>query len=196
MSDAALLIEEEEWKVIQAYPCYAVSNLGRVKRIIPGKTRKICSILKPLPHSNGYRTVSLGNGDGKFKKVLIHLLVANAFLGAPPSDKHQINHKDGDKTRNCTLNIEWATVGENLKHAYKIGLHKPMERKGRYGGPHNARFYEGEVWLIKRLLHGKIRQCVIAKMFECSQTIISDINRNISYQTPESFEGWGRRRFK
>jgi len=72
---------------------------------------------------NGYaRTALFKNGKGKH--VLIHRLVAEAFLPNPQSLAY-VNHKDGDKLNNDVSNLEWCDASQNMKHAYSNGLVKP-----------------------------------------------------------------------
>ena len=75
-----------------------VSNHGRVRTangiITEGSERP-----------NGYRQAGI-NG----KTHYVHRLVAQAFLGPPPSEKHtQVNHIDGDPANNRADNLEWVT---------------------------------------------------------------------------------------
>ena len=51
----------------------------------------------------------------------VHRLVAKKYL-PNPENKRTVNHKDGDRTNNCVDNLEWATIGENLKHARDNGM--------------------------------------------------------------------------
>ena len=70
------------------------------------------------------------NGDRHSASV--HRLVAMAFLGEPPSDKVEVNHKDGNKENNAIGNLEWVTRSENMKHAIaKLGMVPPTS-KGCY----------------------------------------------------------------
>ena len=66
----------------------------------------------------GYPTVK----DKYHNNVLTHRLVAKAFL-APDPVRSIVNHKDGDKTNNNVSNLEWCTLGENVLHALRAGLH-------------------------------------------------------------------------
>lgn len=59
------------------------------------------------------------------KTRAVHQLVAEAFIGRRPS-QHETNHKDGNKANNCAANLEWCTSGQNQRHAYASGLHRPM----------------------------------------------------------------------
>ena len=64
---------QEQWKIIEEFPNYMVSDLGNVKRI---KTNKI---LKADSVKGGYLRVKLYNKDN-VKKVLIHRIVCQSFI--------------------------------------------------------------------------------------------------------------------
>lgn len=107
----------EIWKDIPNYKGYQVSNLGNVKNV---NTEKI---LKG-GIKRGYREVILIK-DNKRKYKLVHRLVAETFI-PNMNDYPQVNHIDGNKLNNNISNLEWCTRSENMKHAYKIGLEKPL----------------------------------------------------------------------
>lgn len=124
------LFQIEEWKDIEGYSNYQVSNKGRVrskqrtieqyghkknyKRTIPGK------ILKPRRQNGGYLLVWLSY-KGEKKALTVHRLVATAFIGK--NDKLDVNHKDGNKQNNCVENLEFVTRSENIKHDYRVLRH-------------------------------------------------------------------------
>lgn len=116
----------EEWKEVIGYEKYSVSNYGRVKSFVRNNPK----ILKGNI-SFGYFQVALTGINGIFSPG-IHRIEGIAFLGLPPSDKHQINHKNGFKTDNFVLNFEWVTNSQNQKHAYRLGLNF-SHMKGKFG---------------------------------------------------------------
>jgi hypothetical protein len=104
------------WKPVVGYELlYEISNISEVRSI--GKNGYI---LNQRENWGGYKTVTLHkNGEGRTQYV--HRLLAKAFL---PNDgaKCCVNHKNGNKLDNTLVNLEWVTQGENMKHAYQIGL--------------------------------------------------------------------------
>lgn len=106
----------EQWKDIQGYEnLYQISNTGRVKslpryddygRFYPEK------ILKPEMLRKGYLRVKLGSRKDSFEKIMVHRLVATAFIPNPES-LPQINHKNEDKTDNRVENLEWCDNSYN-----------------------------------------------------------------------------------
>lgn len=163
---------EEEWRPIRESPDYAVSNLGRVKRITDScRQYKAGMILKQNHHPKGYLYCALYK-DGKSKNRFIHHLVLEEFIGPRPL-REECNHQDGVKRNNTPDNLEWATHSENEKHAYRTGL----KFQGAGDDCQNSKLKSGEVWLIKKLLaSGILRQGAIAKMFRVGRENISAIH--------------------
>jgi len=106
----------EVWKDIPGYEGrYEASSLGRIRSMPRGVIRK------QETDGGGYKRVTLAKTGEKKKWLLVHRLVALAFL-SNPEDKPQINHRDGVKANNCVSNLEWCTAKENKDHAMAHGL--------------------------------------------------------------------------
>jgi hypothetical protein len=116
----------ELWKTIPQFPDYAVSNMGRVKRLTFYRSTKVGKVLKPNV-VRGYLHVSV-NGRGYAPPI--HVLVARAFI-PNPLNLPQVNHKDLDK-KNCTVdNLEWVTAQQNHQHALAYGLWSKPHKTGK-----------------------------------------------------------------
>ena len=101
----------EVFKDVPGYEgLYQVSNLGNVKSLITGK------ILSPGIDKGGYLKVSLYK-SGEYKKLLVHRLVAIAFI-PNPSNYPEVNHKDENKQNNCVDNLEWCTSQYNREYSF------------------------------------------------------------------------------
>lgn len=102
----------EEWKTIEEFPQYKVSNLGRVVNI---KKNKLMTItIRP----NGYCVVKLSkNNIARERKV--HRLVAIAFI-LNPNNYDCVNHKNEDKTDNRVENLEWCDHQYNNTYGNRI----------------------------------------------------------------------------
>lgn len=154
----------EEWRQIKDFPDYAVSNFGRVKRIVDSKNGKRAGLIRRLANGRGgYMTIMLTNEEGRRLKM-VNVLVIEAFGPPRPSSDHECHHKDSVRNNNNIENLEWFTKPENISHAVAIG-----NKVGIKGEKSNlSRLKNGEVWLIKKILvEGKsIAKTTIAKMFK------------------------------
>lgn len=98
---------EEQWKDVVGYEkIYEVSNLGQVRNYHTGQ------ILKGVYDKDGYLRLSL-HKNKKGKNVLIHRLVATAFIPNEDEEKNMIDHINRIKTDNNVSNLRWVTNGQN-----------------------------------------------------------------------------------
>ena len=100
----------EVWKVLDLYPKYSISSLGRLKRNFDNK------IINGYKNKKGYIRFDLCV-DGKRIVKHAHRLVAESFIDNI-DNKPYINHKNGIKTDNRVENLEWCTPKENSTHAF------------------------------------------------------------------------------
>jgi len=125
----------EVWKKHPKFKYMEVSNFGQVRNCKPysvqsnlkTKERSLTPRNKiySLHESHGYKYVSYSE-DGKGYTLRVHRLVAEIFIPNPDNLPY-VNHKDGDKTNNNVLNLEWCSAKENTDHAIKNNLMKPKE---------------------------------------------------------------------
>ena len=107
-----------KFKTIPCYVDYEASPCGKIR------SKKTGIVLKPKVQR--YESVGLFI-DKRYKYHNIHRLIAMTYLGAPPTEKHQAAHYDGDNFNNHVSNLRWATVKENMadkkRHGTLRGAH-------------------------------------------------------------------------
>jgi hypothetical protein len=117
----------EEWRDIVNFPGYQVSDAGRVRShnkvtssarfpVRHWKDRVLKPKINPKDRISRY---SLWK-DGKEYTVQAHRLVAEAFI--PGDTSLTVNHKDGNRQNNTVDNLEWLSIGDNIRHAFITGL--------------------------------------------------------------------------
>ena len=168
---------KEVWKPIRGFEVlYEVSNLGRIRsldkivdRSTKGRFLQKGKLLTPCDRGNDYLRVCI-RIKNKQTTFSVHREVAVAFLGDPPSNSHQVNHKNGNKQDNRAKNLEWVTPKENTIHAAKSGLHPRGERSGM------AKLTDKKVARIRKLYSsGKYSQTKLGAMFNVSQVLVGQI---------------------
>ena len=124
-------IDSQEWIPIHTLPGYEACIEYYVNRKGQVKSSKgtVERILKHIKHNSGYPAVKLTQriGKGKVLCVLVHKLVAFAFLGPPPTPYGRsagctlIRHIDNDRSNPSADNLEWCFHSAKDKEA-KIEL--------------------------------------------------------------------------
>ena len=135
---------KEQWKTIEEIDAYEVSDLGNVRRRLPGKPCgwygsspsqcQVGDIVIPSFRGKGYLVVGLFK-QGKRYRRSVHRLVAESFVPNPEGFS-QINHK-GEKTDNRACMLEWISPEEHTRDRVRRG------QQGM-GGVHR---YKGGKWV-------------------------------------------------
>lgn len=137
----SFLVMEEEFRPVDGYPGYYVSNLGRVKSM----KRKNPYIMSTHMSNQGYKE-AITFVDKKMKFLNIGRAVLVAFRGYPAEPwLCYCNYKNGN-FEDCTLdNLEWIVCETNQfydpKKSHRLGVLKPDVTKERMS---EAKFHQSD----------------------------------------------------
>ena len=114
-----------EIKGFEEFEGYGITSCGKVWSF---KTNRF---LKPSKNDKGYLKVWLTNGNGYGRTVVIHRLVALAYI-PNPNNLETVDHIDENKEHNYINNLRWMTREENknrswCKKVYCVELDKVFE---------------------------------------------------------------------
>jgi hypothetical protein len=119
----------EEWRGIQGWPEYEVSEFGRVRRVSGACGATVGRLLKPNKmKKSGYLLVCLSRHPLR-KFFLVHRLVAVSFIGEIPADK-EVCHDDGNKENCHKSNLRIDTRKGNMADQIRHGKTPRGERSG------------------------------------------------------------------
>ena len=175
---------EERWATIPRAIDYEISESGVVRRRIDSQNKTGGIVKKghtPKQHKDkdGYLHVQLICNEKKKRKLRVHRLVLEAFVGFCPKGM-ECNHIDGNKSNNHLSNLEWVTPEENIRHGVSTGLFPKGENSC------TAKLKDGDVRRIKKLLASEsykqkpkprtgLTNLGIARMFNVDESTISNI---------------------
>lgn len=174
----------ENWRPIPgAIGLYEASDMGRIRSVDRhvtnrvGITRLLRGRVRKLRLGNaGYLLVTLPAPIQASR--LVHRLVALAFLGEPP-DGHTVNHKNGVKTDNRASNLEYLSMGDNVRAAWDSKPWRPGHHPGESNG--SAKITEAQARHILAM-RGKRRQKDLAADFGISEVMVSLIHRRLAWK--------------
>ncbi|CAL6018616.1 Conserved_hypothetical protein [Hexamita inflata] len=98
----------EQFKYINGYPSYLVSNFGRIT-FNEDKVKRA-----PISISCGYYQITILN-EFRSNHYFIHRLVAQAFLGECP-ENHEVDHIDRNRQNNQLSNLRYVTRSQNSRN--------------------------------------------------------------------------------
>jgi len=166
----------EQWRPVVGHEgWYEVSSCGRIRRIRSASGTSSGFILRDRRAG--------GRSNKQYVQVVlceareltycwVHRLVAEAFIGPPPTSRHETNHRDSNSLNNHANNLEWMTRAENIEHARAAGrLHPPVFQGTEHGG---AKLSDDQVREIRRL-RGVMTQSRLAVRYGVSRQLISQI---------------------
>ena len=192
-----LFEDDEEWRDIVGYNgMYQVSNKGRI-RSFKYRNTKETYVLKQMINKKGYLIVGLSK-NGKRKTVIVHRIVAQAFI-PNPNKYPQINHKDENKTNNNIDNLEWCTNSYNHNfgtHNERVGLantgkERTQESRERYKKSQERRRDKIAYRILQYDLNG-----VFIKEWRCAFDIEKELGfqrstiRDCCNQKTKTFKGY------
>lgn len=116
----------DEWRTIEEFPMYSVSNRGLVFN------EKAKRIMGQSINQTGVVLVGLSK-EGRQHKRSVALLVANAFLKKPASERfNTVIHLDGNHGHNFEWNLRWrprpfaVAYHRQFKAPYSHRINKPI----------------------------------------------------------------------
>lgn len=100
------------WKIIKQFPDYEAHTSGKIRNIRTGR------VMKARIDKGGYKIIDLRLNKKRYS-LLVHRLIAMAFI-SNPSNKPNVNHKNGNTLDNRKSNLEWCYQKYNITHSRKI----------------------------------------------------------------------------
>lgn len=143
-----LCYKGEEWRDIPDYEgLYEASSLGRIRTHKNKIThtqrhgeRHWKSIIMKGRGDNYLTGKRVGLWkDGKVKDWLVARLIAITFIGKPSKEANTVNHINGNRLDNRIENLEWLSLGDNVRHAFNTGL-MPYHKIRLYNEKYDFKF--------------------------------------------------------
>jgi hypothetical protein len=159
-------------KQVSWAPGYSVTDDGRVfsSRVNSGRisSQKRKELKTDQSGKMLHKRVTLSvNGDTK--RISVHRLVAEAFLGSPSKDQTLIRHLNGNPEDNRASNISWGTPKENEADKKRHDRHLAGERN------HFAKLKLKDVEEIRGRLMAGQGVCFLAGEYGVNRNTISNI---------------------
>ena len=105
------------------------------------------------PNRHGYLRCHLYLSTSRKSDVMVHRVIALAFLGEPPSPLFEVDHLSTVKSDNRVENLEWVSRESNMGRSFARGTHTSVIHE--YRGPkrrsmHKAKLSPDEVRAVHR----------------------------------------------
>jgi hypothetical protein len=170
-------IEDEIWKEIpDSEGRYMISNYGRVKSFVFDKSG---GKIMRFSHIKNFFTINLRLVSGQ-KTLLVHKLVAEAFVSKTSDDCTHVIHLDWNTKNNYYKNLDW--VSREVSYLRVSNFLREKNKNNPNKIITFSKLKAQDVKLIKSMLQRGVKQNLIAKMFCISEMQVTRIKRG---------ENWG-----
>lgn len=180
-------LEGEYWKPINRKlypnikPVYWISSKARIYNAKTKKfitTRKLDESKTSSPYYKVNLQISI-DGHSYSDVFLVHRLMMCTFFPCEEMQNLLVNHKDGDKCNDELYNLEWVTASENIIHAIKTGLFKPV-----YGENHCCATITEDtaIQIVNLLFSRKYTHKQIATKLSTSVSVVDSIASGKSWK--------------
>jgi hypothetical protein len=156
---------------IKDFERYWVFDDGKVRNSETGR------FLKEDTNNCGYKRVTLSK-EGKTSRFFVHRLVCEAFFPKPEkvTGRLEVNHINGIKSDNRSVNVEWSSGSQNKQHALSLGLRNVGENHV------NATVTNLQVIHACTLISGGFKQSDTSKLTGLTVYQIKDIRRRKTWK--------------
>lgn len=159
---------------------YTISDTGRITNMKTGKIKN-----QLLSNAGYYRVHLFKNGKGKI--CTVHRLVAQAFC-PNPQNLPCVNHIDGNKLNNKSINLEWVSHSDNNKEAVKLGL--APSGANRY----NSCFTEEQIVFLHELYELGYSKTKLSKIFGVNRSTMTAIINKKTYKKEAKYQRYSEGR--
>jgi hypothetical protein len=170
-----------QWRVCPRFPTYEVSEYGDLRLVAARPTRRLNTRFHGFIDADGYLRYSVRDTEGIKRAIAAHVLVAEAFLGPAPSDKHEVAHGNGSRVGCHYSVLRWALQIENHDDRILHGTESRGENNGR------AKITEDDVRYIRREYRRVKAERVagglvaLERRFNLHRSTLIDIAKGISW---------------
>lgn len=144
---------------VPSFPGFFACNQGHIYSIRRADTSIGIKRLAGTIDSDGYRFAVYWRNRARLQPKF-HQLVAEAFLGARPTDRHQVRHLNGVRLDNRPENLAWGTA---VEQAADRVLHGTSIRGSADG---NAKLTESLVQEIREFHAAGIRLVDLGRAYD------------------------------
>ena len=161
----------EEYKTIEGYENYEISNLGNARN------KKTDKILKQVLH-NGYYCIQVSKNNEN-KNLRVHRLIALSFI-PNSNNKYCVDHINRIKTDNRLENLRWSTHSENQMNKSKHSNNTSTCTGVHYDKSKNK-------WQVRIQINGKRKHIGYYQTFEEAVKIRKE-QEKIHYKEFQAFQ--------
>lgn len=170
-----------EWRTCSRFPHLEISECGDLRVARSGPRLPKGWRYKGFIDADGYLRYAV-KVDGETHQVTAYRLVAETFIGPPPSPQHQAAHTNGSRVSCHYRDLRWALCAENYDDTRAHETDRSGERNGR------AKITEADVAYIRaeyrRVKAERVRGGLVAleKRFDLHRATVISIARGTSWR--------------